>query len=139
MGLVPFCRKRFFEEMDSIGIPDAREQILFLLQNSYSLFAIGSDDEAYGRESLARQIYDHYMKEFGGEPSKRLDLPSWKQCQFFAAEGFLNDRGYPSYLHRNFLNRLGNERPELLEYFRKQGEKQEKDRQGDQKAVGSPE
>ncbi|MCH8216766.1 MAG: hypothetical protein IH892_08340 [Planctomycetes bacterium] len=139
MGLVPFCRKRFLEEMDSIGIPDAREQILFLLQNSYSLFAIGSDDEAYGRESLARQIYDHYMKEFGGEPNKRLDLPSWKQCQFFAAEAFLRDQAYPAYLHRNFLARLGNERPELLEYFRKQGEKQEKDRQADQKGVGSPE
>ena len=139
MGLVPFCRKRFFEEMDSIGIPDAREQILFLLKNSCSLLAIGSDDEAYGRESMARQIYDHYMKEFGGEPERRLDLPSWKQCQFFAAEGFLNDRGYPSYLHRNFLARLGNERPELLEYFRKQGEKRERDKQGDQKGVGSPE
>ena len=139
MGLVPFCRKRFLEEMDSIGIPDAREQILFLLQNSYSLFAIGSDDEAYGRESLARQIYDHYMKEFGGEPNKRLDLPSWKQCQFFAAEAFLRDQAYPAYLHRNFQARLGNERPELLEYFRKQDEKQEKDRQADQKGVGSPE
>ncbi len=144
MALVPFCRKRFFEEMESVGIFDAREQIILTLQNSYSLFALGSDDEAYGRESLARQIYDHYMKEFAGEPGKRLDLPSWKQCQFFAAEGFLNDQAYPPYLHQNFLARLGVERPDLLKYFQDQAEKlekekQEKDKQGEQKGAGTPE
>ena len=143
MGLVPFCRKRFLEEMDSLGIPDAREQILFLLQNSYFLFAIGSDDEAYGRESLARQIYDHYMKNFAGEPGERLDMPPWKKCQFFAAETFLMDQGYPAYVQKTFVARLGSERPDLYEYFMGQVEKQEKEREKEkedaQQGAGTPE
>jgi hypothetical protein len=54
--LVEFARKRFLEELESIGLNDAKEQVVLLLRESYSLYAIGDDDTAAGRENLAREI-----------------------------------------------------------------------------------
>ena len=123
VSLAEFARRRFVEEVkEAYGINDAREQILGLLKESYYLYAIQSDDEAYGRQKLAEELRDYYMKEFGESPQDntgRVDLPDMKELKYLSAVDFLQDPGYPPYLKQNFLARMYTESPELYEQFQK--------------------
>jgi len=55
--LVVFARQRFAEELQTIGINDAKEQIILLLRESYYLYGIRDDNAATGREKMAEEIY----------------------------------------------------------------------------------
>ena len=116
--LVEFARKRFLEELDSIGINDAKEQTLLLLRESYFLYAIRDDDEAFGREKLAQEIYDYYRSKYSDE--NRIDLPDFKLLRYLALIDFLNDQQYAPYLRGSLLARIKVERPELLEQLQQQ-------------------
>ena len=50
VSLEEYATKRFREELESIGIHDAREQIAALLAEAYGLYALSDDDGAAGRE-----------------------------------------------------------------------------------------
>lgn len=116
--LVEFARKRFLEELDSIGINDAKEQTLLLLRESYFLYAIRDDDEAFGREKLSQEIYDYYRSKYSDE--NRIDLPDFKLLRYLALIDFLNDQQYAPYLRGSLLARIKVERPELLEQLQQQ-------------------
>jgi len=119
--LVEFARKRFLEELDSIGIDDAKEQILSLLREGYFLYAIRDDDQAFGREKMAQEVYDYYRSQYSDE--NRIDLPEFKLLRYLALIDFLNDQQYPPYLRGGLLARIKVERPELLDQLEQQEKK----------------
>jgi len=118
--LLVFARKRMLEELNNIGINDAKEQVLFLLRESYYLYAIRDDDTAFGREKLAEEIHSHYQSKFGDEG--RIDLPEFPLLRYLALMDFLNDQRYPIYLRQSLLGRIEVERPELTEQLQQQEE-----------------
>ena len=119
--LVVFARQRFAEELQSIGINDAKEQIIFLLRESYYLYAIRDDNAAAGREKMAEEIYNYYQSKYSDE--NRIDLPDFKLLRYFALFDFLNDQQYPPYLRQTLLNRIRIERPELFKQLDAEEEK----------------
>lgn len=126
VSLAEFARNRFMEEIKEVfGINDAREQITALLTESWYLYAIGSDNEAYGRQELAKQLRDHFLEEFGTEQGNRITMPSMNELYFVSAMDFLNDSRYPLYLRQNFQARLYREQPELYKQFQKRMEQEQ--------------
>ncbi|NQV32407.1 MAG: hypothetical protein HQ515_06915 [Phycisphaeraceae bacterium] len=124
--LEEFARNRFLEEIrETFGIHDAREQIESLLKESYYLFAIHSDDEAYGRQELATQLHDFYMAEYGDEETRRVDLPPMTELHLLSMQSFLEDQNYPPYLKENYLARMKLQQPEAFEVFQQWMEEQQ--------------
>ena len=110
--LVVFARQRFAEELETIGINDAKEQISFLLRESYYLYAIHDDDASTGREKMAEEVYNYYQSKYSDE--NRIDLPDFKLLRYSALIDFLTDQLYPPYLRESLLSRIRIERPELF-------------------------
>jgi hypothetical protein len=118
------------------GIDDAREMIILMLQEAYYHYAVGNDDEAFGREWMAMEMYDYYQKEYGDEGFDRIVLPDFNVLRYVGISSFLNDLRYPDYVRQNMIGRIQIERPELYkqlekqdEYFRQEMEKQESTQQ----------
>ena len=120
MPLVEFCRARFVDELQGLGITDATEQIGSLLKEAYYLYSILSDDESFGREALAQQVYDYYQRQYGDE--NRLALPEMRWMRYAALIDFLQDPQYPPYLQQNLRARIKAERPKLFEQLQQQEE-----------------
>ena len=116
VSLVEFTRSRFLEELDSIGINDAKEQIHFIFMESFFLYAIRDDDEAYGREKLAEEIYNYYQKKYRDE--NRIDLPDFKLLRYYALVDFLDDWQYTPELRLSLLARIEIERPDFAEQLK---------------------
>jgi len=108
-----YVTNRFREEIESIGIDDAREQIIFLLMEGYRLYAIRDDDAAAGREAMAQQVYDYYNKQH--EPEFRIDLPDMRELRYFAFGQFFYSGAYPPYVLDGLRRRIEVEKPELFE------------------------
>ncbi len=106
--------------MKSITINDATELILMSLREAYFRYAVHDDDEAYGRESWAKEVYNIYEKEYGEEDVLRVDLPSFEMMRYLGFIGFMNDNYYPQNLRRSLLSRIEVERPELVEKLKNQ-------------------
>lgn len=132
---VQFVLKR---ELATMGITDASEILSLLLREAYYHYAIGDDQEAFGRERMARQIYDEYQKELKGTEQgvDRVQLPNFEVLRYVGITGFLSDDGYPDYVRQNLVERLRIERPGLYEemnrqheFFMKEMEKQESQKQ----------
>jgi len=121
VSLVEYARKRMLNELDSIGINDAKEQIMALLRESYYLYAIHDDDAAFGREKLASEIHGHYQSKYLDE--NRIDLPQFKLLRYFALIDFLEDQRHPAYLRMNLRGRIKVERPEFYEQLEQEEEK----------------
>jgi len=119
--LVVFARQRFAEELETIGINDAKEQIIFLLRESYYLYAIRDDNAAAGREKMAEEVYNYYQSKYSDE--NRIDLPDFKLLRYFALFDFLNDQQYPLYLRQSLLGRIRIEKPELFKQLEAEEEK----------------
>ncbi len=119
--LVVFARQRFAEELQTIGINDAKEQIIFLLRESYYLYAIRDDNAAAGREKMAEEVYNYYQSKYSDE--NRIDLPDFKLLRYFALFDFLNDQQYPPYLRQTLLSRIRIEKPELFRQLEAEEEK----------------
>jgi len=111
--LIEFARKRFVEELETIGFNDAKEQVVLLLRESYFLYAIGDDETAYGRENLAKEIHSYYQNKYLDE--NRIDLPDFTDLQYLALRDFLDDLQFVPDLRLNLLARIEIERPELAE------------------------
>jgi len=124
--LVEFAQKRFLEELESIGITDATEQVVMLLRESYSLYAIGDDETSAGREKYAKEIHDHYQNKYLDE--NRIDLPPFTTLQYLALRDFLEDWLFVPNLRLNLLARIEIERPELAEKLQPWKEELEKQR-----------
>ncbi|MHC4644724.1 MAG: hypothetical protein ACYTBJ_04430 [Planctomycetota bacterium] len=119
--LVAFVRNRFVEELKGLQIFNAREIVLMMLRESYFLYAIRDDDGAYGREKLAREVYDFYNSEW--EPESRIDLPEFSLLKYLALQDFLNDPQIAFSLRRGLLRRIEIERPDLHKELMEQREK----------------
>jgi len=111
--MVEFARKRFVEELETIGLNDAKEQVILLLRESFFLYAIRDDEASYGREKLAQEIHNYYQKKYLDE--NRIDLPDFKVLQYLALRDFLEDWQYVPNLRLSLLARIEIERPELAE------------------------
>ena len=116
VSLWDFARKRFLEELENIGLNDAKEQVVFLLRESHLLYAIRDDNQAYGREKLAEDIYNHYQNKYRDE--NRIDLPDLKLLRYSALRDFLDDGRYTPHLRLSLLARMEIERPELAEQLK---------------------
>ena len=113
VSMVEFARKRFLEELESIGLNDAKEQVILLLRESFFLYAIRDDETSYGRESLSKEIHNYYQKKYLDE--NRIDLPDFKDLQYLALRDFLDDLQFVPDLRLSLLARIEIERPELYE------------------------
>ncbi|UCG55840.1 MAG: hypothetical protein JSU70_13325 [Phycisphaerales bacterium] len=118
VSLVEFARNRLFEELETIGINDAKEQIVMLLREGYYLYGIRSDNEAAGREAFAEQIHDYYRNKYSD--ANRIDLPEMRWLRYVALMDFLNDQRYPPHLRNSLLARIRIERPELYKQLEQQ-------------------
>jgi hypothetical protein len=124
--LVEFARSRFVEELESIGLNDAKEQVALILRESFFLYAIGDDENSYGRENLAKEIHDHYQNKYLDE--NRIDLPDFTVFQYLALRDFLEDLQFVPNLRLSLLARIEIERPELYEKLQPWKEDLEKQR-----------
>ena len=119
--LVIFVRNRLREELQNIGITNAKEIIGMMLRESYFRYALHDDDEAFGREKMAEEVHKHYQSVYGGE--NRIDLPDFALLRYLALIDFLNDGQYPPNMRLALRNRIRIERPKLAEQLEKQEEK----------------
>jgi hypothetical protein len=119
VSLVQFIRTRVKEMFSSVTIHDATQMIQGMLVESYLRYALRDDDEAFGREKMAEQIYNVYQKEWIGEKVKRVDLPELSMMRFLALDSFLQDQMYPVSLRQGLLDRIKIERPEVYKQFEK--------------------
>jgi hypothetical protein len=137
--MVEFARKRFVEELETIGLNDAKEQVVLLLRESFFLYAIRDDETSYGRENLAKEIHDYYQGKYLKE--NRIDLPKFKVLQYLALRDFLDDWQFVPNLRLSLLARIEIERPELAEKLKpwKEDLEQQRDkvRQQEQELIKS--
>jgi hypothetical protein len=119
-----FVRNRLREELRNIGLFNAKEIVQMMLRESYFRYAVRDDDEAFGREKMAKEIHDHYQSAYLDE--NRIDLPDFKLMRYFALLDFFNDYQYPLNMRRNLLARIKIERPELAEQLKQLEEKLQK-------------
>ncbi len=120
VSLVVFVRNRLREELQNIGITDAKEIIMMMLRESYFRYALHDDDESFGREKMAQEVYKHYRSVYQDE--NRIDLPDFALLRYVALMDFLNDGQYPPNMRLALRNRIRIERPELAEQLEKQEE-----------------
>ncbi|MCK5225549.1 MAG: hypothetical protein KAQ89_02420, partial [Planctomycetes bacterium] len=114
--LAVYVRDRLREEIRNLGINDAKEIIQMLLRESYFRYAMRDDDDAFSKEKMAKEIYDHYQTLYSDENSRqRINLLDFKLLRYLALLDFINDWQYPPDLRRNLLGRIKNERPKLAE------------------------
>jgi hypothetical protein len=118
--LVAFVRNRLREELKNIDIMNAKEIIEMMLRESYFRYALHDDDEAFDREKMAKEVYDHYQSPRLDE--HRIDLPDFTLLRYLALMDFLNDQQYPPNMRLALYNRIRLERPELAEQLEKQEE-----------------
>ncbi len=121
--MMTFMRNRLREELESIGIHDAAEFIVTTLKESYFRYALHEDDEAAGRENLAREVYTLYQREMGDYEQERVGLPPMDRLRYAALMMFLEDPMYPEHMRGNLLSRIQIERPEMFERLRRQEER----------------
>lgn len=129
-----FALNRLREELREVGINDAGEIIITMLWDSYYKFAMDQNDEAVGREKIAKELYDFYVEGTSDETVLRINLPPFSQLRYIALNNFLNDERYPPSLRRTLMTKIQIERPKLFEQLRKEHEKLfEKEAGGDER------
>jgi len=118
--LVVFVRNRLREELQNVTLDNTKEIVQMMLRESYFRYAMHDDDEAFGREKMAKEVYDHYQSAYSDE--NRIDLPDFTLLRYLAIMDFLNDQQYPPNMRLALYNRIRIERPELAEQLEKQEE-----------------
>jgi len=121
LPFIAFTKNRLREELRFIGLNNAKEIVQMMLRESYFRYALRDDDEAFGKEKMAKEVHDRYQSMYLDE--NRIDLPDFKLLRYFALLDFLNDQQYPPSLRRNLLGRIKVERPDLVEQLERQEEK----------------
>ena len=141
--LAEYARNRLINELKSIGLEDATQIITLMLEEGYYHYALYDDDEAYGREKMAKEVYDYYQKRYGDEGVDRITLPDFNILRYVGLSSFMNDLRYPDDLKQNLLDRLRVEKPEFYEQMKaqheaimKEMEKEENKQQQEQSTQG---
>jgi hypothetical protein len=118
--LIIYVRDRLREELQNTTVDNAKEIIGMMLRESYFRYAMHDDDEAFGGEKMAKEVYDHYQLP---QDETRIDLPDFTLLRYLALIDFVNDQQYPPNMRLALYNRIKLERPELAEQLEKQEEK----------------
>ncbi len=118
--MMTFIRNYLREELASVSIHTAMEFIMTVLQESYFRFALREDDEAAGRENMAREVYELYQQTMGLDEAYRVGLPPLDRLRYAAFVGFLEDPMYPETMRINLIGRIQIERPDLFERLQQQ-------------------
>jgi hypothetical protein len=120
--LAMFVKNRIREEISEIDYKNATEMILMSLREAYFRFAVYDDDEAFSRESWAREIYNIYLpiSQQPHQEADRVKLVSFEMFRYLALREFLEDPFYPQNMRDNLRARIANDRPDLLEKLGKQ-------------------
>ncbi len=118
--LLTFVKKRMKEELAVISMKGATEMIIMPLREAYFRYAVRDDDQAFGREKFAKEVYTVYQMEFGGlqygeAEVERSAMPAFDVLKYRAFVDFLNDPFYPEELRQRLVGRMAVERPDLLE------------------------
>ncbi|UCF43698.1 MAG: hypothetical protein JSV99_01850 [Planctomycetota bacterium] len=119
-----FVKKRYREELKNIGLNNAKEIVQMMLREAYFRYALHDDDEAFGREKMAEEVYNYYQGAYLDE--NRIDLPDLKLLRYLALIDFLNDERYPLNLRLSLRGRIKVERPELAKQLEQQEQKLQK-------------
>ncbi len=122
VSLTEYARNKLMDELNSIGINNATQIITLMLQEGYYRYAVHDDDEAFGREKMAKEVYDYYQKKNSDEGVDRVVLPDFNILRFIGLSSFINDPRYPEDLRQNMLDRIHIERPDLYEQMKQQQE-----------------
>ncbi|MBU2597064.1 MAG: hypothetical protein KJ757_05860 [Planctomycetes bacterium] len=122
VSLTEYARNRLINLLTTIGYSNATEIITLMLQEAYYRYAVYDDDEAFGREKMAREVYDYYQPNSNDEEANRIALPDFDIMRYIGLTGFIKDSRYPEDLRQNLLERIRTERPELYEKMKKQQE-----------------
>lgn len=122
-----YARRRVVEELESIGIHDATEQVMALLVNAYRLLALHDDDGAVGNDELAQKVWKKYYDEFGD--TERIDLPPLERLRYFAIGRFLLGDAYPLYIREALWERIQREQPELVKQLEQVAEQLQREEQ----------
>jgi len=120
-----FARKYFLEEMKSLTVTDAKGIIQMLLQESFFRYAMHDDDEAAGRENIAKEVYTFYNSSYG--ESIRVPLPKLPRMRYLALRDFLFAQEYPESLRKSLLTRISVERPALYKTLKAEAEKMQQE------------
>jgi len=122
------------EEFQGFSINDAKEVITMLLREAYFRYAVGEDNESKGREDMAMQAYEFYLRDYGTDDIDRVNLPEFGRLRYMALIEFLNDEYFPVNMRQSLLARIQHERPELYERLDNERAKllQEQDNAGKQ-------
>jgi len=119
--LVVFVRTRLLEEFKALDIMNVKEILQMVLREGYFLYSIRDDDGAFGREKLAREIYDYYNSAY--TDAERIELPEFVRLRYFALMDFLYDEQFSPDVRGRLLGRMEIERPELFNQLMQQEEK----------------
>ncbi|MBN1818433.1 MAG: hypothetical protein JW828_13815 [Sedimentisphaerales bacterium] len=113
--LAEWVRDRILHEQESsIGPSDAKEQIVFSLRLGYFYYALHKDDQAFGYEKWAEEIYKAYQARSGQAEPGRMGLPSFGFMKYESFRQFLEDPFYPVNLKQSLMGRIQVERPDLF-------------------------
>lgn len=122
VDFITYLRNKLREEVQILGIENARELIYGMLREAYFYFAMRQDNEAYRREKIAADIYNQYEILFRGE-EHRTSLPPLSRMKFLAITDFIADPRYPESLRMSLIERIRLERPELAEQLEAEQQK----------------
>jgi hypothetical protein len=117
--LMTFVRSRLKDELQGVSPQDATEFIIAILREGYFRYAIHEDNEAAGRENMAKEVHEIYQKEMGLDEPGRMGLPPMDWFRYQAFIGFLQDPAYEEYMRASLLGRIQVERPDLFEKLKK--------------------
>ncbi len=120
VDLVTFVRNELRAEMQSISLKDATETIQMMLRESYFRYAMHDDDEAYGQEKMAEEVYQLYMSSTAYGEEHRVGLPDFGRLRYVAVIDFLMDENYPSEMRESLKARIRLERPQLADFLDQQ-------------------
>ena len=115
-----FVRNTLKEQLQDISMKDAVEFVISALRESYFYYALREDEEAAGRENVAREVYELYQEQTGKEEQQRIGLPSLDRLRYHAMVMFLEDPMYPETMRTNLLGRIRIERPDVFEILHRQ-------------------
>jgi len=125
-----YVRFRLREELRGITFNNAKEMILMMLREAYFRYAVRDDDEAFGLEKMADEVYNTYQSSYGNE--NRINLPDFKLIRYTALLDFLEDQQYPPAFRQGLLARIRNERPDLSGQFKQLEEKMLQEQKAEQ-------
>ncbi len=119
--LAGYIKRRLKEELQFIGLFNAKEAVILQLREAYFRYAVRDDERAYYREKWAKEIYNHYQSSYRDE--NRIDLEDFDMLKYVALIDFLNDNLFSAELRQRLLTRIRIEKPQLWEKLNQQREK----------------